>query len=84
MGQQRNPDNDRHQATFRLPGDLLERLDHESERRVLGRSKLVEILLRDGLDRLPEAPKVASSTAAGSVTDEESSRPDPEAGEPQP
>lgn len=59
MSTPRNPANGRHQATFRIPGDLLERLDHEADVRVIGRSKLVELLLRDALDRLPPMPDIA-------------------------
>lgn len=56
MGMARNPANTRHVCTFRLPSDLVERLDSEAAARVLGRSKLVEMLLRRGLDSLDPAP----------------------------
>lgn len=49
----RNPDNARVSTTLRLPAELLDRLDAEAEARVLGRTKLVELLLRSGLDSLP-------------------------------
>lgn len=57
MSTPRNPANDRHQATFRLPSDLLDRLDQEAARRVIGRSFLVEHLIRVALPTLPDLPE---------------------------
>ena len=60
MSTPRNPENKRHQATFRIPPDLLEVLDAEAHARVIGRSLLVEWLLREGLKALPPATPVRS------------------------
>jgi hypothetical protein len=53
MGMPRNPDKARHAVSLRMPPDLLEALDAACDERVIGRNKLVEFLLRDGLRRLP-------------------------------
>lgn len=53
MGQARNPANDRVSTSVRLPPDLLDRIDAEAKARIVGRSLLIENLLRFGLDQLP-------------------------------
>lgn len=50
----RSPDRKRHSTTVRLPADLLDRLDSVAEDRVIGRGKLIELLIRRGLDQLAE------------------------------
>lgn len=52
MGMARNPDNARITVTLRLPVELVDSLDLVAEARILGRAKLVELLLMDGLQRL--------------------------------
>ena len=50
----RNPENPRVGTSFRLPVELVDALDQVADARMLGRSKLVELLLIDALARLPE------------------------------
>lgn len=52
MSNPRNLKNARHSTAFRLSPDLLDRLDAEAVERVIGRNRLVEYLLTDGLARL--------------------------------
>lgn len=61
MGRPRNPESERVQTQIRLSPSLLDQLNLEAKRRLIGRSVLVEELLRRGLDdlvevRLVEAP----------------------------
>lgn len=54
MSRPRNPNNARHAFQVRLPSELIDQLDREAEARFLGRNKLIELLLRDGLERLAD------------------------------
>lgn len=56
MSQPRNPANARHATQVRLPAELLDRIDEEARVRVLGRNRLIELLLRLALDHLPPLP----------------------------
>jgi metal-responsive CopG/Arc/MetJ family transcriptional regulator len=52
MGNPRNPANERVSTSIRIPSDLLDEVDRVAAQRILGRARLIELLLRDGLDRL--------------------------------
>lgn len=65
MAMPRNPANRRHAVALRLPPDLLEAIDAECERRLVGRNKLVEHLIRDGLTLLPDPTLTTSEPADG-------------------
>lgn len=71
MATPRNADNKRHSTALRLPADLLDALDTEATDRMLGRNKLVELLLRDALGRLhPPSLVHASTCESDHATDE--------------
>lgn len=73
MATPRNPEKARHSTALRLPVDLLEALDAECEKRVIGRNRLVEHLIRDGLTRLPPVSLSRGDDAgAHDATQEES------------
>jgi hypothetical protein len=52
MAMPRNPHNGRITISTRLPVELVDSLDAVAEARIMGRSKLIELLLIDGLTRL--------------------------------
>lgn len=61
----RNPENERVTATFRCPPALLDRLTTEADKRVMGRSKLIELLLERGLAALSPVLEDATPTPQG-------------------
>lgn len=61
MGAPRIPGSERVATALRLDPQLLDRIDAEARRRMVGRAVLVDFLLRAGLDHLPELPKVVPS-----------------------
>lgn len=56
-------------VAFRIPTDLLDRLDDVAERRHLSRNKLVELTLRDGLPKRIQREPNTSKTDGGPDVD---------------
>lgn len=46
------PDSSAHRTSIKIPPDLQAELEAAAAARLLGRDRLIEVLLRDGLDRL--------------------------------